>query len=71
MPDIMKRTVVNEYYPCGALMAEKHLKNGRPDGVNKYYKKDGRLWAKQYCINGTEQKVEYCLPKHPPKQIFM
>jgi len=71
MSEIINRTVVQEYYPCGALMAEKRLKNGKPDGVSKYYKKDGRLWAMQYCINGKEQKVEYCLPQHPPKQIFM
>jgi antitoxin component YwqK of YwqJK toxin-antitoxin module len=71
MSDIINRTVVNEYYPCGALLAEKRLKNGKLDGVSKYYKKDGRLWAKQFWINGIEHAIEYCLPQRPPKQIFM
>jgi antitoxin component YwqK of YwqJK toxin-antitoxin module len=71
MADIINRTVQNEYYPCGALMAEKRLKNGKLDGVSKYYKRDGRLWAKQFWINGNEHKIEYCLPQHPPKQMFM
>ena len=51
MSNIINRTVVNEYYPCGALLAEKRVKNGKLDGVSKYYKKDGRLWAKQFWIN--------------------
>jgi len=71
MADTNQNAVMKEYYPCGALMAEKSLKNGKLDGVSTYYKKDGRLWAKQYCVDGRELGIEYCLPQRPPKQLFM
>ena len=71
MSDINQKSVMKEYYPCGALMAEKCVKDGKLDGVSKYYKKDGRLWAKQYCVDGRQHSIEYCLPQRPPQQLFM
>ncbi len=71
MQKIIDRSVLKEYYPCGALRAEKRMKNGKLDGVSKFYKKDGRLWAKQYCVNGKPQSLEICLPERPPKHLFM
>jgi hypothetical protein len=32
---------------------------------------DGSLWEKQDFVDGWEKSIEYCLPQHPPKQLFM
>ena len=49
--------LVKEYFPDGKPKQESTYKNGRLEGMVKYFKTSGKLWIKGYYSNDVRDKV--------------
>ncbi|MCP4713875.1 MAG: hypothetical protein GY868_02065 [Deltaproteobacteria bacterium] len=58
-------SIIREYYPNGALKAERRYKNGILHGLSRFYTENGNLWATQNSADGVTQGMHFIF-HHPP-----